>query len=131
MHCLMKVLVFLTLLRAGAAISQECGNRTTQAAMNQCAAADYAKVDGELNKVYNDYRSRLNEDQQRQLRDAQLAWLKFRDLWCNFESSGVKGGSAHPFVLQYCLATMTRARLRQLSVLATCEEGDLSCPAPK
>jgi uncharacterized protein YecT (DUF1311 family) len=131
MHRPMATAVALLLCSPGPAISQACGDRQTQAEMNQCAAADYATVDGELNKVYNDYRSRLTEVQKRQLGDAQLAWIRFRDLSCEFESSGVKGGSAHPFVLQSCLAAMTRARIQQLSTLAGCEEGDLTCPAPK
>lgn len=114
-----------------AAELQRCGDRPTQLEMNQCAAQDYAQADRELNRVYNAYRSRLSEEQKGELRDAQRAWIPFRDLSCTFESSGVKGGSVYPFILHSCLAAMTRARTRQLQQLANCKEGDLSCPAWK
>lgn len=131
MHRSMRMMFLLMFFVPNAAISQDCGDLQTQSEMNQCVAADYAKVDRELNKAYNDYPSRLAEEQKRQLRDAQLAWIRFRDLSCAFESSGVKGGSVYPLILHSCLASMTRARLQQLSVLASCKEGDLSCPAWK
>jgi uncharacterized protein YecT (DUF1311 family) len=114
-----------------AAIAQNCGDLPTQSEMNQCAAADYANVDRELNRIYGDYRSRLSEDQQRQLRESQRAWIRFRDSSCAYESSGVKGGSVYPLILNSCLANMTRTRIRQLAELANCQEGDLSCPAWK
>jgi len=113
------------------AFSANCGDLKTQSEMNQCAYKEHQQTDKELNEVYSTYRSRLNETQKRQIKDVQLAWVKFRDLACDFESSGVKGGSVYPFILQSCLTTMTRARLQQLKFLANCEEGDLSCPAWK
>jgi len=113
------------------AFSANCGDLKTQSEMNQCAYREYQQADKELNEVYSTYRLRLNESQRRQIKDVQLAWIKFRDLACDFESSGVKGGSVYPFILQTCLTTMTRARLLQLKFLADCEEGDLSCPAWK
>jgi uncharacterized protein YecT (DUF1311 family) len=60
--------------------AQSCGDLPTQTQMNECAAADYAKIDGELNRIYGGYRSRLNDDQKKQLREVQLAWIRFRDL---------------------------------------------------
>lgn len=115
----------------GTAASAKCGDLPTQAEMNQCAAQAYAQADRELNELYKKYMARLSDEQQRQLRDAQLAWIRFRDLSCGFESAGVKGGSTYPFVLSSCLARMTRARVQQLGALANCKEGDLSCPAGK
>lgn len=121
----------LVLLLPLTGMAQNCANPISQADMNRCAASEHASADKELNKVYNAYRARLDEEQKKQLRDAQLAWIRFRDLNCAFESSGVKGGSAYPMVLSGCLAGVTRARVKQLAELATCKEGDLSCPAPK
>lgn len=109
--------------------SANCGDLETQSAMNQCAYREYQQVDKELNEFYNTYRTRLNERQKSQIKEVQLAWVKFRDLACDFESSGVTGGSAYPFILQSCLTAMSRARLAELKYLANCREGDLSCPA--
>jgi uncharacterized protein YecT (DUF1311 family) len=127
----MKAVLLLMTFAAGVAAAQNCADLRTQLDMNRCAAEDYASVDRELNRSYDAYRARLGDEQKRQLREAQLAWVRFRDLSCQFESSAVKGGSVYPLILQSCLASMTRARLRQLSVLADCKEGDLSCPAWK
>ena len=107
-----------------------CGDLATQFEINQCAYQEYLQVDKKLNEVYSTYRARLDEDLQRQIKDVQLAWIKFRDLACDFESSGVKGGSVYPFVLQSCLTWMTRERLEQLKILAECKEG-VDCPAWK
>ena len=114
-----------------ATLSADCGDQTTQSGMNQCAYGEYQKSNKELNEVYRAYRSRLDANQKQQLKDVQLVWVKYRDLTCDFESSGVKGGSVYPFIRQSCLTKMTRARLQEIKFLAHCEEGDLSCPASK
>ena len=131
MFLLINVSLFIMLFVPVTAFSDNCGDKRTQFEMNQCASAEYQQANTELNRLYNTYRSRLDKDQKRRIRDVQLAWVKFRDLACNFESSGVKGGSVYPFIMSSCLTTMTRERLDALSELADCEEGDLSCPAPK
>ena len=114
---------------AGADASGDCAEARTQVDMNACAATAFRWVDTELNRRFADYRARLTPDQGRQLRDAQAAWVRYRDLACRFESSGVEGGSVHPFVLHQCLAARTKSRLGELEALAVCEEGDLACPA--
>lgn len=130
LHAALMATLYLSAL-ASAAPAADCGDEQTQTDMNLCAARDYADVDRQLNEVYREYRKRLSDDQKRQLKDAQRAWIEFRDRSCDFESSGVEGGSVHPLIRNSCLAGMTRARIEQLDVLARCEEGDLSCPAPK
>jgi uncharacterized protein YecT (DUF1311 family) len=109
----------------------DCEAAQTQAKMTQCAGHDFQKVDKVLNNTYSEYQNRLNESQKRQLQTAQLAWIKFRDQSCDFESSGVKGGSAYPMVRYHCLAEKTKIRIKELEKLASCKEGDLSCPAWK
>ena len=123
------VLVFLIFCVPGAALAEDCGDLQTQYEMNQCARDDHAKVDAQMNKDYKAYRARLSGEQLRQFTNAQRAWVRFRDLSCAYESSGVKGGSVYPLILSSCLAGMTRERIRQISELSTCKEGNLSCPA--
>lgn len=127
------VLFFLSLAFAfsATAFAAECGDLDTQAAMNQCALVQFQQLDKEMNKTYTEYQSRLDRRQKRQIKEVQLAWVKFRDLACKFESSGVEGGSVHPFIFRSCLAEKTRVRLKDLALLVSCEEGDLSCPAWK
>lgn len=113
------------------ALAENCKDPVSQSAMTQCAGEAFKKADLQLNKAYNAYRARLNASQQAKLKAAQLAWIKFRDLSCDFESSGVEGGSAYAMVRAGCFTSKTEARLKEIQKLSACEEGDLSCPAPK
>ncbi|OWY31084.1 lysozyme inhibitor LprI family protein [Herbaspirillum robiniae] len=129
----MKATLRLTLLLAlcgasAGAFALDCDKAVTQAEMNGCVAQDLNQADAELNQTYIAYRAKLRTAQQNQIRDVQLAWMKYRDLSCRFESAGVAGGSASGMALQTCLADKTRQRTRELKALAGCPEGDLSCP---
>lgn len=126
-----KALMFLALPVCLKVYAAGCDAPATQMEMNQCAAQEYEKANKELNNVYSGYRTRLSDSQKQQLKDTQLAWIKFRDLACEFESSGIEGGSAKSMVRNGCLAGKTRIRLAEIKALASCEEGDLSCPALK
>jgi uncharacterized protein YecT (DUF1311 family) len=123
-----KFLASLMVAGITTATHADCSDSKTQLQMNECAAAQFSKLDKEMNAAYTAYRAQLDVEQERQFKAVQLAWLKLRDLTCKFESSGVEGGSVHPFILLSCLAGKTRLRLKEISVLASCAEGDLSCP---
>lgn len=127
------LLISLSLLALAplASAATDCDNAMDQATMNECAGQQYAASDKRLNQVYNDYRKRLDAKQKDGLKNAQQAWLKYRDLHCKFEASSVEGGSAYGMVFNGCLATVTDARMKELQAMSTCEEGDLSCVAPK
>jgi len=110
-----------------AAHALDCDKAGTQSDMDLCATQALNKADAELNQTYVDYRNRLNKAQQNQIRDVQLAWIKYRDLSCKYASSGT-GGSAHGMALQSCLTEKTVERTKELHVLSSCPEGDLNCP---
>jgi len=105
-----------------------CDQAQTQAEMNQCAAEALNQADSDLNATYLAYREKLNTQQKNQLRDVQLAWIKYRDLACKFDSVSSTGGSLHSMALQSCLAEKTRSRTLELNKLANCAQGDSSCP---
>lgn len=131
MHRLkLPALALISLWIAPQVWADDCANAMDQSSLNQCASADYAVQDKRLNQLYGDYRKRLDDGQKQQLKDAQLAWVKYRDLACAFESSAVEGGSAYPMVMNGCLSAKTSSRADELEQLSACEEGDLSCPAP-
>jgi uncharacterized protein YecT (DUF1311 family) len=90
-----------------------CPEAMTQHAMNQCAAAEFRKADAELNKVYQRLMREAGAAEKAKLRAAQLAWIKFRDSHCDYESFGNKGGSIYPMVYSFCLAKLTRGRTEQ------------------
>lgn len=112
---------------AGNAAVADCSKANTQGDMEQCATQALNKADAELNQTYVQYRNRLDKAHQNQIRDVQLAWIKYRDLSCKYASSDT-GGSAHGLALQTCLTDKTLERTRELKALATCPEGDITCP---
>ena len=100
-----------------------------QANLNMVSRCRAFAADKRLDDLYGRYRKRLDAKQRELLKQAQLAWLRFRTDWCKFVSSGVEGGSAYPMVANQCYAKVTEARVSELEVVSTCKEGDLGCPA--
>jgi uncharacterized protein YecT (DUF1311 family) len=110
----------------------DCASATTQAAMNTCAAADFARADAALNATYAEVMARLARDEQGRARlvAAERAWLTFRDAQCAFETSRAEGGSIHPMLVAICRAGLTVAREKSLRAFLHGQEGDLACPVP-
>ncbi len=118
-----------SLLFSNFAFALNCPNAQTQTEMNQCAFAELNRATTQINQTYYHLRTKLNPVQKQQLKDVQLTWIKFKDLACEFEASGVEGGSVHSMILSACLSKMTQQRNKELEALANCLQGDLSCPA--
>jgi uncharacterized protein YecT (DUF1311 family) len=101
----------------------------TRVDMDREAGRRLADAAVELSRAIDVYRRRLDARQRDLFDRSQEQWMKHRDAACDFEASGVSGGSAHAVVHADCLTTHTRERLGALRRLSTCAEGDLSCPA--
>ncbi|MDR0716582.1 MAG: lysozyme inhibitor LprI family protein [Azoarcus sp.] len=124
----MKAFCALSLCFMGAnVLAEDCGVLEKQADMNRCHASEYKAADRTLNDVYASYRATLDETRKKSLANAQNAWIKYRDLSCDFETSGAKGGSVFQMALSICLTEKTRARIEEIKKLSVCEEGDVSC----
>jgi Uncharacterized protein conserved in bacteria len=121
----------LLALTTFAQAADDCADAQTQAAINACAGSAYKASDKRLNDLYGQYRQRLDAGQKKALTAAQKAWLNYRDLSCQFEASGVEGGSGYPMAYSNCLKSMTDKRIKELQTLSDCQEGDFNCPAPK
>ncbi len=112
--------LLLFVMASGAALGQRkkksdpCANPLTQFDMNQCAGKAYRAADETMNQVYGKLFSMLNDDEKAQLREAQLAWLKYRDTNCEFVADEYKGGSIRPLIQATCLAEMTKKRTTEL-----------------
>ncbi|MBD1870866.1 DUF1311 domain-containing protein [Cyanobacteria bacterium FACHB-471] len=94
--------------------SADCANAQTQAEINQCAQASYETADKELNRVYQELKSSLNNQEQEELIDAELAWIEYRDQTCEAESSQYEGGSIQPTIYYGCLERVTTERTAEL-----------------
>jgi len=106
-----------------------CADPQTQVEMNACAQLDFERADAELNAEYrraiaharaSDRAERaLREGDNRAgveatLREAQRAWVAFRDAHCRLQGYEARGGSMEPMLYDGCLAALTRARTAQL-----------------
>jgi len=102
----------------GAAAAQDCDRADeSQTGMNICAATDYRAADAELNQTYDKILKRLGADDatKKRLKEAQRAWIAFRDAECDFATSGSRDGSIYPMIQAQCLEGLTSARSEQLS----------------
>ena len=107
----------LVLVTAGFAQDQKkhpCPNAQTQGELNVCWGKEYKAADAQLNQVYQQFISKLDEEEQAQLKTAQLAWLKYRDANCDFVADQYKGGTMRPMIAAICLAEVTDNRTTEL-----------------
>lgn len=112
------------LIAPAAAQALDCSAPQTQADMTQCAARMYQAADEDLNLAYGMARDMARQidsgnganapGAEIRLRDAQRAWIAFRDLACETESLLAYGGSMQPMLRLSCLERLTRARTEDL-----------------
>ena len=67
-----------------------------------------------MNQVYRKLVSMLEEEEKAQLKEAQTAWLKYRDTNCEFVADQYKGGSIRPLIQATCLGNITKRRTTEL-----------------
>lgn len=91
-----------------------CANPQTQTEMTQCAANAYKAADAVLNKVYQQLVAKLDDEEKAQLKEAQTAWLKYRDANCDFVADQYKGGTMRPMIYAGCLEDVTKKRTTEL-----------------
>ncbi len=108
----------------GATSAPDCNEAQTQVEMNYCAEQDWMAADVELNAVYAEARDWLKsfdadlpEDRRsgpEALRDAQRAWIAYRDLACTAQAWPMRGGSAEPLLIYGCRRDLTEKRVAEL-----------------
>jgi uncharacterized protein YecT (DUF1311 family) len=99
----------------------------SQMEMNMCAELDFERADAQLNIIYREEIAGARQGDREidssdhrptseaVLRQAQRAWLAFRDAHCTYEGYGeARGGSMEPMVYSGCRARLTRERIAQL-----------------
>jgi uncharacterized protein YecT (DUF1311 family) len=104
-----------------------CRDPQTQADMNFCAEIDFERADAALNAAWREAiaaartadreidRSDQRPTEEAKMREAQRAWLIFRDAQCTVEGyDEARGGSMEPMIYSGCQARLTRERTAQL-----------------
>lgn len=110
-----------------AAQEVDCANAMAQQDLNQCAYQEWKAADARLNEVYGRamallkaWDSDLPDDAKGgagALKDAQRAWITFRDKACEAEGYAMKGGSAEPLLVYGCMRQLTEERVGHLTGL--------------
>jgi len=101
----------------------EC--QENQAAFNQCGKEYFEFYDAELNRLYNAKMSLLSgeEKHKQNLKNAQLAWIKFRDADCRYitGSPDEPHGSGWDWLYYSCLGDRTKERAYRLGKYLGCD----------
>lgn len=109
-----------------------CAEAPNQTAKTLCAAGKLKTAESALDQAYAALDARLEPLGKRNLKLAQEAWLKFRDLECNLETGSDpdrlgREGTIMSMLLGECATALTEQRTRDLTEQLKCPGGDLSC----
>jgi uncharacterized protein YecT (DUF1311 family) len=130
-----RALVLLAGLAALPARAQDidCANAMAQHELNQCAYADWEAADAALNAAYGRAIALLKQwdaglpveerGGAEALRNAQRAWIAFRDQACAAEGYAMKGGSAEPLLVYGCMRQLTIERTGHLTAMVEAHDG--------
>lgn len=125
----MRLVLALCLFAMPAAAQDvDCANAEAQVELTYCAEQDWMTADADLNDAYKAAMTAMknvdaNLDAQdrgavENLRNAQRAWITFRDAACAAEGYPMHGGTAEPMVIYGCRALLTQQRAEALWYLA-------------
>ncbi len=143
-----RTLVLLLFLSSISLVDQPTGpsqnpceeQPASQRQMNDCAAFEYRRADTRLNNVYRKAMEYMTDDQARaekrgdqqqieyektsvgSLKQADRAWLTYRDLQCKAAGQQYEGGSMRPMIEWQCMTTLTEHRIADLKSIY--EDGD-------
>lgn len=111
-----------------------------QRQMDECAGFEYKQADEHLNKVYRKMVRYLTDDLARaqkqgdqnqvkyeetairSLKEAERAWISYRDIQCKAAAQQYEGGSMAPMIYAQCLTALTEHRTADLKSIY--EDGD-------
>jgi uncharacterized protein YecT (DUF1311 family) len=105
--------------------STSCASAKISAEVDTCVARQYAEADRKMNTVYTqvmaqidrDYKPepRLGKELKAKIKNAQLAWLSFRDAQCAVEAFEIEQDKpAHTTTVKACMNRLTVERTTQL-----------------
>lgn len=109
---------------AGPAAAQNCDDPQDQQSMNRCAWLEFETADRALNVAYKKARAFLRQMDAdlpaelrggaMALRDAQRAWISFRDKACEADGFLFRGGTMEPLIVATCKTRLTKRRTGDL-----------------
>ncbi len=95
---------------------ETCADETSTIGIATCVDGLHAAWDGRLNTAYQAVMNRLEGAQKTALRDAQRAWIAYRDANCAFYAAGE--GTIAQIETAVCMYALTRQRAEEMEMLA-------------
>jgi uncharacterized protein YecT (DUF1311 family) len=92
------------------------------AAVAECERTEFRRQDQVLNTVYKQLEGKLDASGKSKLRDAQRAWIAFRDSQCAYERAREEGGTLAPRLEASCLKRLTGVRVQDLRQMLGAEQ---------
>lgn len=80
----------------------------------ECFERKYSAADKELNDIYKQTMSRLDESRRAALKKEQIAWIKEKETKCAQAGKEVEGGTLETVMIKDCLVQMTEQRVTYL-----------------
>ncbi len=116
----------------GNARAAECGANASQTELTICADQDARRADVALNEVYGRLMAKIEPADQARLREAERAWLAFRDKECTFLTGGGPNqqGTIWPMMYSQCIAAVTQERVSDLRPQLKCPSWNMECGVP-
>jgi uncharacterized protein YecT (DUF1311 family) len=106
----------------------DCGKFTVQIDLNKCADDNLQSADSMLNKVYQQLMAEQDAASKERLKEAERAWIAYRDRECAFETGPQEaGGSMWPSLISGCLEEKTAVHIRELTAMRGCSAGVTDC----
>lgn len=90
-----------------------------------------SNADQALNENYHALMQQLDEANQTRLRDAQRAWLVFRDKECLFKTQGQRDAASARIMHDSCMEALTGLRAEQLKQELECDPQHGACVVRK
>jgi len=135
MKALLAALGVIVLSSAWARAQDEKIDCTSQSLnmmeLDQCAGRDFKAAEAKLEALYLSMRAKYDAPNRTLLEAAQRSWRAWRDAECAYVTNGTAGGTINSMMQTKCRTAKTNARVKELNAQLHCEEGDLSCNAPR
>lgn len=122
------VLFISTSVRADKVPERKYCSEGNQLEMNYCDARRFEQADKEMNRLYKKQLARMqNPKSIERFRDAQRAWVTFRDKVCLYEAGPrEESGSIWISSESACMTYRTELRIKDLNEYLSCDTG--KCP---
>jgi len=115
MYKIFMMCIALSLSQLAIAAEDPCAlGAHNQADINQCSVQRYKAADALLNRTYREVIASLNKGQLDKLKEAQRAWITYRDANCESQAFDYLNGSLYTSIQTNCLAEMTELRTSEL-----------------